>query len=225
MAFIIFAFCVWAAAVSSPTKTKFTSLVSFDRTNGSNPYYESFVQGTDGNLYGTTTYGGVSDQNCDGESCGTIFKITPAGRLTTLHQFDFTDGGLPEAGLVQTTDGPYTGILNPGNSYSGYISGNTITQGGEVPPYIHDFGSILAYIEFNFLGRSGIGAINSQNSYDFADGHAPDATNGNIPLSDFFGLSTPRTFTVIPTSTAYPLSYFTNNPAGPAGPGDDGDGD
>ena len=92
--------------------------------------------------------------------------------------------------------------------------------------YVHDFGSILAFIENNFLGVGGIGAINSQNQYDFADGHAPDSIGGNIPLSDFFGLTAPRTFTpIITNKTTHPLSYFTNNPAGPEGPGDNGDPD
>jgi hypothetical protein len=118
---------------------------------------------------------------------------------------------------------PYTGIKNQNGTYSGYVSGNTLTQGGEVFPYIHDFGSILAYIENNFALT--IGAINSQNQYDFADGHAPDWGNGkNIPLSDFFPLAAARPFTPIPIMS-HQLSYFTNNPAGPAGPGDNGDGD
>ena len=111
----------------------------------------------------------------------------------------------------------------PDPQSSGYISGNTITQ-GEVFPYIHDFGSILAYIEYNFLGASQIGKINFQNNYIFADGRAPDyVLNVHIPLSDFFGLTTRRPFTRINTSR--PVSYFTNNPAGPAGPGDNGDPD
>jgi phospholipase C len=59
---------------------------------------------------------------------------------------------------------PWTGIKHQDGTYSGYISGNTITQ-GEVFPYIHDFGSILAYIEYNFLGAGGIGGINVQNNY------------------------------------------------------------
>jgi hypothetical protein len=53
-----------------------------------------------------------------------------------------------------------------------YVSGNTLTQGGEVFPYIHDFGSILAFIENNFLGPGKIGQINPQ--YTFADAFAPD---------------------------------------------------
>jgi hypothetical protein len=118
---------------------------------------------------------------------------------------------------------PWTGVGNQNTGYSGYISGNTITQ-GEVFPYIHDFGSILAYIEYNFLGTSKIGTINPQ--YKFADAHAPDyVPGGNVPLSDFFGLPTARPFTPITVSPTHPLSYFTNNPAGPEGPGDNGDAD
>jgi hypothetical protein len=117
---------------------------------------------------------------------------------------------------------PYTGILTNG-VYSGYISGNTITQGGERFPYIHDFGSILAYIEYNFLGANQIGHINFQNNYLFADGRAPDGAGGNIPLQDFFSLTTRRPFVKI--NASYPESYFTNNPAGPEGPGDNGDPD
>ena len=82
-------------------------------------------------MYGTTTYGGASDQNCDGESCGTVFKITPAGTLTTLHQFDFTDGGLPEAGLVQTTDGNFYGTAAIGGS-TGYGTIFKITPAGRL---------------------------------------------------------------------------------------------
>ncbi|MGA8153423.1 MAG: choice-of-anchor tandem repeat GloVer-containing protein [Terriglobales bacterium] len=131
MVLTIFAFCVGAAAIASPAKTAFTSLVSFDGTNGSNTYYESLVQGTDGNLYGTTTYGGANEQNCYGESCGTVFKITPAGTLTTLHKFGFADGGLPEAGLAQTIDGNFYGTAAVGGS-SGFGTIFKITPAGRL---------------------------------------------------------------------------------------------
>ena len=77
----------------------------------------------------------------------------------------------------------------PGNQQPGYVSGDTRTPGGgEQPPYIHDFGSILAFIEYNFLGPSAIGTINSQNHYPFADAFAPErlADHNAIPLADFF---------------------------------------
>jgi uncharacterized repeat protein (TIGR03803 family) len=115
---VVSMFCI-AASIASPAKTIFTSLVSFDVTNGSSPYFVSLVQGIDGNFYGTTAYGGAYGQNCYAETCGTVFKITPAGILTTLHSFDFTDGGYPEAGLVQTTNGNFYGTTAIGGS-SGY---------------------------------------------------------------------------------------------------------
>ncbi len=78
-------------------------------TDGSHPY-AGLVQGTDGNLYGTTLTGGSS---CDIHGCGTVFKITPEGTLTTLHTFctsyPCTDGGYPYGRLVQGTDGNFYG--------------------------------------------------------------------------------------------------------------------
>jgi len=101
----------------------------------------------------------------------------------------------------------------------GYVSGDTRNPGGgEKFPFIHDFGSILAFIENNF--GIPIGQINSQNNYDFADGRAPDGAGGNIPLADLFGLTAPRPYT--PITVYHPVSYFTNNPAGPQRPGDGG---
>jgi uncharacterized repeat protein (TIGR03803 family) len=52
----------------------------------------ALVQDADENFYGTTSGGGASN------SAGTVFKITPTGKLTTLHRFDVSDGSLPLAG-------------------------------------------------------------------------------------------------------------------------------
>ena len=70
------------------------------------------IQGTDGNFYGTARAGGSSDY-------GTIFKITPAGKLTTLHSFDNTDGAYPEAALVQVPDGDFYGTTSEYGAYGG----------------------------------------------------------------------------------------------------------
>jgi len=60
------------------------------------------IQATDGNLYGTTTYGGNVNY-------GTLFKIALNGTLTTLYSFcsehDCKDGEYPLASLVQETNG------------------------------------------------------------------------------------------------------------------------
>jgi len=75
-----FAVCVLCAAtaIALPAQT-FTVLHSFDGTDGDQPY-AGLVQATNGNLYGTTRYGGAHND-------GTVFKITPSGTLTTLYSF------------------------------------------------------------------------------------------------------------------------------------------
>ena len=78
------------------------------------------VQARDGDFYGTTQNGGGSS-NCVA-GCGTVFKITPSGTLTTLHRFDGTDGGNPFAGLVQARDGSFYGTtINGGANNYGTI--------------------------------------------------------------------------------------------------------
>ena len=67
------------------------------------------IQATDGNFYGVTYSGGASNSNCTTGTCGTVFKMTPSGMLTTLHSFDYTDGANPEAGLIVATDGNFYG--------------------------------------------------------------------------------------------------------------------
>jgi uncharacterized repeat protein (TIGR03803 family) len=73
------------------------------------------IKGSDGDFYGTTAYGGADRGFCSGEGgCGTIFKITPTGKLTTLHRFcagDYpcSDGYFPAAALVQASDGAFYG--------------------------------------------------------------------------------------------------------------------
>jgi uncharacterized repeat protein (TIGR03803 family) len=66
------------------------------------------VLGTDGKLYGTTALGG-GNSACGNEGCGTVFSITPAGTLTTLHRFDQTDGAEPVTALIQAADGDSMG--------------------------------------------------------------------------------------------------------------------
>ncbi len=74
----------------------------------------TLVLGTDGNFYGTTLQGGNS--MC---GCGTLFKITPEGSLTTIHRFDGTDGSNPVAGLIQGADGNFYGTTVSGGANGG----------------------------------------------------------------------------------------------------------
>src|ERR1022692_4324052 len=98
-----------------------TTLHSFDGTDGDGPT-TGLIQSTDGNLYGTTLKGGA----CTGPGgCGTVFKMTPGGKLTTLYSFctqaGCIDGVSPYAGLVEGTDGNFYGTTTNGgaNCFSG----------------------------------------------------------------------------------------------------------
>ena len=86
-------------------------------TDGANPY-SGLIQGTDGNLYGTTLRGGGT--GCTGTGCGTVFKITPTGAVTILHAFQAgRDGAWPYAALIQATDGCFYGTTLGGGEFIG----------------------------------------------------------------------------------------------------------
>jgi uncharacterized repeat protein (TIGR03803 family) len=90
-------------------------------TDGAGP--SGLVQANDGNFYGVTALGGTAGSSCFDE-CGTIFKITPQGILTTLYEFcaqaKCTDGYGPHA-LVQATDGNFYGVTEFGGGPCGSI--------------------------------------------------------------------------------------------------------
>ena len=89
-------------------------------TDGYYPY-GALVQASDGNFYGTTQSGGVAF-SCllNQPGCGTVFKISRTGTLSTLHSFQGgTDGAYPQAGLVQASDGLLYGTVT--GSYGGGI--------------------------------------------------------------------------------------------------------
>jgi uncharacterized repeat protein (TIGR03803 family) len=93
-------------------------------TDGANPQ-GGVVVGTDSNLYGATYTGGThSNVYCDDQGvsipCGTVFKLTPAGELTTLYDFcalaNCADGANPN-GVIQGTDGNFYGTTSNGGAY------------------------------------------------------------------------------------------------------------
>ena len=94
-----------------------TLLATFDANgnDGSHPY-AGLVFDQAGNLYGTTTYGGVNGH-------GTVFELSPSGSgwvLQTLYSFQSpSDGGHPYAGLIFDSVGNLYGATTDGGSGNG----------------------------------------------------------------------------------------------------------
>ena len=97
-------------SLASSSQT-FTSLHSFNGADGQNPVYVYLIQGLDGNLYGTTSGGGAN-------SAGTAFRITTAGKLTTIYNFcslpSCADGQAPQSDLLLASNGAFYGTAEAG---------------------------------------------------------------------------------------------------------------
>jgi uncharacterized repeat protein (TIGR03803 family) len=144
-----------------------------DCADGDFPYAALTLAGN-GDFYGTTSQGGVSSKCTTLFGCGTIFKITPAGALTTLYTFcsqaKCADGSQPFSQLVLTSNGDLYGVAQFGGAYpSTEFPGSTAGTIFKITPS----GTLTTL--YNFCSLT-----------DCADGELPDnliqSANG-----DFFG--------------------------------------
>ncbi len=94
------------------TPTGLTALYSFPAIPAANNSgLIRLIQASDGNFYGTVSQGGGP------EGHGTLFEMTPAGVVTTLHTFGGADGVAPDW-LVQAKDGDLYGATPVGTGPS-----------------------------------------------------------------------------------------------------------
>jgi uncharacterized repeat protein (TIGR03803 family) len=176
-----------ATAINSPAQ--FTTLVSFTGPNGNQPFQENLVQGANGNLYGTTTYGGT-------HSDGTIFEVTSGGTLTTIYNFANTpDGANPYAGLVQGTDGKLYGTTAAGGA-SGLGTVFKVTTKG-VLTILHSFSGMDGEIPYGALVEG-------------ADGNYYGTTEAGGAIAPGYG----TVFKITPTGTLTTLHSFNNTTDG-----------
>lgn len=119
-----------SVAYSVTSKGVFKILHTFTGSDGQN-IYAGLVQGTDGNFYGCSAAGGTSSG-----SDGVIFKMTSAGKVTVLHNFDGTDGSGCSYALVQASDGNFYGTAGGGSTGLGVVF--KIAPGGTYS-VIHNF--------------------------------------------------------------------------------------
>jgi uncharacterized repeat protein (TIGR03803 family) len=102
---------------SSGTETVLYNF-SGDGADGAYPY-GGLIMDAEGNLYGTTEYGGGLDK-------GTVFKLSTSGEETVLHSFGAQwvaarvagDGAYPFGGLIIDAEGNLYGTTNQGGAYN-----------------------------------------------------------------------------------------------------------
>ncbi|PTU31349.1 choice-of-anchor tandem repeat GloVer-containing protein [Stenotrophobium rhamnosiphilum] len=143
-----------------------TTLYSFGskETDGGAPY-ASLVQARDGNFYGTNSENGANGK-------GTVFQITPAGVLTTIHAFGAgTDGAEPSANLVEGKDGSLYGTTQSGGANGGGTIYKITTSG--IVTTLYSFGvnetdaagpyaGLTQANDDNFYGTTPLGGANGK---------------------------------------------------------------
>jgi uncharacterized repeat protein (TIGR03803 family) len=228
-------------AVALPAQT-FTTLHSFDVTDGANPY-SGLVQATDGNFYGTTANGGANN-------FGTVFKIASSGNLTTLHSFDETDGAYPYSGLVQGTNGDLYGTTYSAGAHD-HGTVFKITPSGTLTTLYNfcsqskcsdgacPYAGLLQGADGNFYGTTGLGGtaelgtvfkitpsgtLTILHSFDGTDGYYADgplvqSTGGNFYGTTEFGgiYSSGNAFKITPSGTLTTLYNFCSQSNCPDG--------
>jgi len=95
-----------------------TILHNFDGSGGAESS-ATLIMDANGDLYGTTTYGGGDGcGTINSVGCGLVFKLSSDGKETVLHRFTGgADGAWPLAGLVMDANGVLYGTTNSGGTY------------------------------------------------------------------------------------------------------------
>ncbi len=147
--------------------------------------------GTDGNLYGTTYYGGAEQ--------GSVFRVTPTGTFTGdfyLFPDGGADGAYPSGGLIQDGDGNFYGTT----AYGGEEDKGTVFRLSPtgVPITLHAFNGVDGAHPQAALIRD-----NAGNLYGTTSGCAPDEPDCTDAYGTVFQLTPTGTPDVYDFNTKY----------------------
>ncbi len=143
----------------------FCSTGGFNCTDGSQPG-AGLIEDAEGNLYGTTLFGGANFTINFGQDSGTVFKLDTTGHETVLYSFcsvggsNCTDGSNPAAGLIADAAGNLYGTTESGrrrHSMAPYSSWTRHGQGDGAVQLLrrHELRRWLGPRRWRNPGRSG----------------------------------------------------------------------
>jgi uncharacterized repeat protein (TIGR03803 family) len=157
-------FLLWCFTLATVSAQTFTSLHSFDGSDGGFPQGK-LVEGRRGKFYGVTPYGGTN-------STGLVFEITSRGKLTILHSFG-QRAGLPFGALIRSRTGNFYGVTSgesgdfPGTVFEITPEGKLTTlyqfcsqpncSDGEIP-----YAALAEGRDGNFYGTTNAGGANGK---------------------------------------------------------------
>lgn len=184
----------------SPTTGTLTTVRSFSGTNGATPLARLQLA-SDGNYYGTTSAGGTSGK-------GVVFKLTPAGILTSYSFIGVANGANPQSALIESSGFLYGTTKIGGVSNNGAIF--KIPLGGGTPVLVASFNgsnganptaALIKAKNGNFYGTASAGGANSKGviyqltgttitrliSFNSTNGATPESTLIQLSNGNFYG--------------------------------------
>lgn len=193
---------VYGIVFKLDTSGKKTTLYEFKGgTDGEQPHGNLLLD-ANGNLYGTTEYGGNLSVSCGGyPGCGVVFKLDPSGNETVLYSFTGgSDGGEPLAGLAMD---------NAGNLYG-------TTAGGGLPGCDYFTQGCGVVFKLDTSGKETV-------LHTFGGGSDGGASNSPVildPSGNVYGMTTGinanggTVFKLDPSGNETILHAFTGSPDG-----------
>lgn len=139
--------------------------------------------GDDGNLYGTTTAGGPTQQ-------GTVFRMSPAGALKVIFAGDFANGSNLAAPVVQANDGLLYGATEA-NGSGGFGVLFKLSLKGKYTK-LHEFG--LDMINDGFYPVAGLVAASDGKFYGAT---TAGSSSGNVPYGNLFSITSSGTYNLL----------------------------
>jgi uncharacterized repeat protein (TIGR03803 family) len=207
----------------------FNTLVSFTYTNG--PTYGSFgvasrsgamVQANDGNFYGATPNGGVTEPSPG--YFGTIYKMAPDGTFSSLYLFGTVfapnggndNGHWPQGTLLQAADGNLYGTTQYGSTGPNLGAANAgtvfqITTNGDFT-VLYNFGNNAGFkLGWGFTNYDGDGPVSGIIQGSDGNFYGTTAAYGAYGNGTIFQLTPGGALTTLHAFTALDPDNFYEN--------------